>query len=77
MRTQRIEDKQLYDSDSNPVAVELCLQLDVWMANARYTENGIIVNPEKCHSMVLGSTEHLLFFFTIKDLVDLLGMTII
>ena len=40
------DDEQLYDCDSDPVAL-------TW-----YAENGMIVNPDKHHAMVLGSTDH-------------------
>ena len=69
------DDKQLYDSDSNPIALDQRMQREVRKANIWYTENGMIVNPSKHHAMVLGSTGHQ-FSLTNKDLHDLLGMTI-
>ena len=67
--------EQLYDCDSDPVALDLRMQRKLGMANTWYTENGMIVNPDKHHAMVLGSADHQ-FSFTTKDSLDLLGMTI-
>ena len=62
-------------TDSNPDTVDLCIERRVWMSNAWYMENCIIVNLDKHHTMGLGSTDHQ-FSFTTKDLVDHSGMTI-
>ena len=67
------DDEQLYDCDSDLVALHLRMQREVRMANTWYAENGMIVNPDKHHAMVLGSTDHQ-FLFTAKDSIDLLGM---
>ena len=40
-----------------------------------YTENGMIMNPDKHHGMVLRTTDHK-FPFPVEDSLDLLGMTI-
>ena len=70
------EDEQLYDSDSDPIALDQRMQREVRKANTWYTEHRMIVNPSKYHAMVLGSTDHQ-FSFTTKDSLDLLGrMTI-
>ena len=69
------DDEQLYDSDSNPIALDQRMQREVQKANTWYSENGMIVNPSKHHAMVLGSTGHQ-FSLTNKDLYDLLGVTI-
>ena len=69
------DDEQLYDSDSDPIALDQRMQREIRKANTWYTENGMIVNPSKHHAMVLGSTDHQ-FSLTTKDLYDLLGMTI-
>lgn len=44
-------------------------------ANAWYTNNGIIVNPEKHHAMVLGTTDYK-FSFPAKNSMEVFGMTI-
>ena len=67
--------EQLYDSDSDPIALDQRMQRQVWKANTWYTENGMIVNPSKHHAMVLGFTDHQ-FSFTTKHSLDLLGRTI-
>ena len=69
------DDEQLYDSDSDPIAIDRRMQHEVRTANTWYAENGMIVNPSKHHAMVLGFTDHQLSFTT-KDSLDLLGMTI-
>ena len=38
------DDEQLYDSDTDPYALDHRMQREVPKANTRYTENGIIVN---------------------------------
>ena len=65
------DDEQLYDSDSDPIALDQRMQREVRKANTWYTENGMIVNPSKHHVMVLGFTDHQ-FSFTTKDSLDLL-----
>ena len=69
------DDEQLYDSDSDPIALDQRMQREVRKANTWYTENGMIFNPSKHHAVVQGSTDHQ-FSLTNKDLYDLLGMTI-
>ena len=69
------DDEQLYDSDVDPRALEQRILHQLQTANQWYTENGTIVNPEKHHAMVLGTTNHK-FFFPVEDSLDLLGMTI-
>ena len=41
---------------------------------AWYTENGMIVNRDKHHAMVLGTADHK-FSFPVEDSLYLLGMT--
>ena len=65
------DDEQLYDSDSDPIALDQRMQRKVLKANTWYTENGMIVNPSKHHAMVLGFIDHQ-FSFTTKDSLDLL-----
>ena len=69
------DDEQLYDCDCDPVALELRIQREVRIANAWYAVNGMIVNRDKHHAMVLGSTNHQ-FTFKTEESLDLLGMTI-
>ena len=45
------------------------------IANAWYLENGMIVNPDKHHAMVIGNTEHS-FSFPLKPSTKLLGITV-
>ena len=47
----------------------------VQIANQCYTENGMIVNRDKHHAMVLGTTDHK-FSFPVEDSLESLGMTI-
>ena len=69
------DDEQLYDSDVDPGALEQRILHQVRIANQWYTENGMIVNPDKHHAMVLGTTDHK-FSFPVEDSLDLLGVTI-
>ena len=69
------DDEQLYDSDVDPRALEQRILQQLQTANQWYTENGMIVNPEKYRAMVLGTTDHK-FSFPVEDSLDLLGMTI-
>ena len=69
------DDEQLYESDVDPEALDRRIQHEVQIANKWYTENGMIVNPDKHHAMVLGTTDHR-FSFPVEESLDLLGMTI-
>ena len=69
------DDEQLYDSDVDPKALEQRILHQVQSANQWYTDNGMIVNPDKHHAMVIGTTDHQ-FSFPIEDSFHLLGMTI-
>ena len=69
------DDEQLYDSDVDPKALEQRILHQVQSANQWYTDNGMIVNPDKHHAMVIGITDHQ-FSFPIKESLYLLGMTI-
>ena len=69
------DDEQLYDSDSDSIALDQRMQCEVRKANTWYTENGMIVNPSKHHAIVLEFTDHQ-FSFTTKVSPGLLGMTI-
>jgi len=69
------DDERLYDSDVDPKALDRCIQHEVRIANRWYTENGMIVNQDKHHAMVLGTTDHR-FSFPVEESLDLLGMTI-
>ena len=69
------DDEQLYDSDVDPKALEQRILHQVQSANQWYTDNGMIVNPDKHHAMVIGTTDHQ-FSFPIKESLYLLGMTI-
>ena len=46
------DDEQLYDSDVDPRALERRILHQLQTANQWYTENGMIVNPEKHHTVV-------------------------
>ena len=50
------DDEQLYDSAVDPRALEQRILHQVQSANQWYTENGMIVNPDKHHAMILGTT---------------------
>ena len=69
------DDEQLYDSDVDPKALDRRIQHEVQIVNKWYTENGMIVNPDKHHAMVVGTTDHR-FSFPVEESLDLLGMTI-
>ena len=69
------DDEQLYESDVDPKALDRRIQHEVQIANKWYTENGLIVNPDKHHAIVLGTTDHR-FSFPVEESLDLLGMTI-
>ena len=70
------DDGQLHYSDVDPRALEQRILHLVQIANQWYTENGMIVNPDKHHhAMVLGTIDHK-FSFPVEDSLDLLGMTI-
>ena len=69
------DDEQLYESDVDPKALDRRIQHEVQIANKWYTENGMIVNPDKHDAMVLGTTDHR-FSFPVEESLDLLGMTI-
>ena len=69
------DDEQLYHSDVDPRALEQRILHHLQIANQWYTENGMIVNPDKHHAMVLGTTDYK-FSFPVEDSLDLLGMTI-
>ena len=69
------DDEQLCDSDVDPRALDQRILLQVRIANQWYTENGMIVNPDKHHAMVLGTTGHKVSF-PVEDSLDLLGVTI-
>ena len=69
------DDEQLYDSDVDPRALEQRILHHLQIANQWYTENGMIVNPDKHHAMVLGTTDYKCSF-PVEDSLDLLGMTI-
>ena len=68
-------DEQLYDSDADPGALEQRKLHQVRIANQWYTENGMIVDPDKHHAMVLGTADHK-FSFPVEDSVDLLAVTV-
>ena len=69
------DDEQLYDSDCDPVALDLCIQREVQIANTWYAVHRMIVNPDKHHAMVLGSPNHQ-FSFKTEESLDLLGVTV-
>jgi len=70
------DDKQLYDCNCDPVALDLCIGHEVYVATTWYAVNGMIINPDKHHTMVLGSTNHK-FSLKTKEAFDLLGLSTI
>ena len=52
------DDEQLYDSAVDPRALEQWILHQVQIANQWLYRNGIIVNPDKHHAMILGTTDH-------------------
>ena len=60
------DDEQLYHSDMDPRALEQGILHHLQIANQWYTENGMIVNPDKHHAMVLGTTDYK-FSFPVED----------
>ena len=68
-------DHQIYYSDRDPVALEVCLCKEVETANQWYNENGIIVNETKHQALILGDTMYA-FSFSVKESIDIFGMTL-
>ena len=52
------------------------LEHELGIANNWYERNGMIVNPEKHQAMVLGANSNYEFSFSVKNSIDLLGVTI-
>ena len=69
------DDEQLYNSDCDPVVLESKLNHELNMINTWYSNNGMIVNPEKHQAMVLGNCNHK-FAFPVNDSIELLGVTL-
>ena len=69
------DDQQLYDSYADPEVRDSGISHEVSVVNASYHENGMIVNPDKHHAMVIGNTEHS-FSFPLKPSIKLLGITV-
>ena len=67
--------EQLYDSHTDPYALDHRMQREVPKANTQYTENGIIVNLSKHQAIDLESTDYQ-SPLTTEDSLGLLGMTI-
>ncbi len=69
------DDEQLYDSDIDPAELDKRILHELNTANVWYTDNGMIVNPDKQQAMVLGKTDYK-FSFPVENSIDLLGMTL-
>ena len=52
------DDEQLYELDSDPVALDQRMQRELLKGNTWYTGNGMNINPRKHYSMILRSTDH-------------------
>ena len=69
------DDEQLYNSDCDPAVLESKLNHELNMINTWYSNNGMIVNPEKHQAMVLGNCNHK-FALPVNDSIELLGVTL-
>ena len=76
------DDKQIYDSDKDPVKLETRLQCQLLEADHWFGLNGMITNPDKYQAMILGNTNYTFSFkvndinIPVKDNIDLLGVNI-
>ena len=48
------DDEQLYDSDTDPAALDRRIMYNVGIANEWYRKNGMLVNPSKHQAMIMG-----------------------
>ena len=69
------DDEQLYDSDTDPAALDRRIMYNVGIANEWYRNNGMLVNPSKHQAMIMGKTDYV-FSFPVKNSIDLFGMTV-
>ena len=69
------DDEQLYDSNNDPAELAKRILHELNTANMWYTNNGMIVNPDKHEAMVLGKTDYK-FSFLVENSIELLGMTL-
>ena len=69
------DDEQLYNSDRNPAVLERKLEYEMDLVNTWYSNNGMIVNPEKHQAMILGNCNHK-FAFPVNKSIELLGVTL-
>lgn len=59
----------------DPAALDILIQHDINTANKWYRDNGMIANRNKHQAIFLGRTDHE-FSFRLKNLIDLLGVTV-
>ena len=69
------DDEQLYNSDRDPAVLESKLEYELDFVNTWYSNNGMIVNPEKHQAMVLGNCNHK-FDIPVNESIELLGVTL-
>lgn len=69
------DDEQLYDSDIDPAELDKHIVNELNTANVWYTDNGMIVNPDKHQAMVLGKTDYK-FSISVENSIELLSMTL-
>ena len=48
------DDEQLYDSDTDPVALDRRIMYNIGITNKWYMKNGKLVNPSKRQAMITG-----------------------
>ena len=69
------DDEQLYNSDCDPAVLERKHEYEMDLVNTWYSNNGMIVNPEKHQAMILGNCNHK-FAFPVNKSIELLGVTL-
>ena len=70
------DDHQLYSSNKDLETLNRRLRHEIRISNSWYKQNGKIVNTEKDQEMVLGTDSNYEFSFSVKNSIDLLGVTI-
>lgn len=70
------DDEQMYSSDKDLETLNTRLGHELGIANSWYERDGTIINPDKHQAMVLGANSNYEFVFPVKNLIDLLGITI-
>ena len=69
------DDKQLYDSDTDPKLLDRRLMHQLNIANEWCRSNGILVNPTKHQAMRIENTDHV-FSFPVQKSIELFGITV-